>query len=45
MKQVIKAMPLEVGVRKSKTEKEQATESEDYEDVNAYKVSDMSLNE
>ena len=44
MKQVIKVMPLEDDVRKSKTEKEQATGSGDYEDVDAYKVSDMSLN-
>ena len=44
IKQVIKTMPLEQDVRRSKTEKEQATESGDYEDVDTYKVSDMSLN-
>ena len=42
LKQAIKAMPLEQDERSSMTEKEQATNSTDYEYVDA---SDMNINE
>ena len=45
LKQVIKALPLEQDIRSLKTEKELVTGSGDYEDIDAYKTSDMNINE
>ena len=43
LKQTVKATPLKENLRKA--EKEQTTCSGDYEDVDAYKASDININE
>ena len=45
LKRVIRTLPLEQDIRSSKTEKELATGSGDYEDVDTYKTSNININE